>query len=637
MAKRQPPALIVAWRPPAAVGERDRILSFVGPAEERALQAAFPDRVVAARAVAADVRQQALDAFVRVCDGIGDVADAKGRTFRAALRRGAGSSDWWFHPLSSGSWGSGPPVLEWIVAVFTIDRCASGHGLTRLVLYGAPRAVAIALRARYQVRVIGGAPAGVRRGQAWWTAMVSRWSLLASTLRAARAAPPPIAPPGSDRPLVALSALWKLWVHWDERREALVDTWFTGLDAALERRGCSVVRLAWLPPAVVAAPGESWRRPFVRGDAVALQSYLTWRDIIRETVSPRPWMVYRAWRGRAAFRAVFRLDGFDLWPCFRFALTQPFLDAQIASSRLLALSIARACGASRPEVLLCHFEQLPTGCSHYDGVRRSRGGARTCAMQHSTNMKGRFYVTGAGAGSAPDADAIPRPDYIFVTGDAGVERFVASGYRPAQLLRTGSIRFDRVTEMRAAVSRQRGAARAAEEPRPVRVLVLPSGDRDMEIVEAVCGAVEEQDGFEIRVRQKPGGDMRRQPRFAALAPRVRLTSGSLVDDIAEADVVLFAESTAGDQAFASGVPTWQWMPVAAEGSTLADSARLPRFHAIAPLRDALRAFRIDPRPFLPREADIDRVCRYVFGASDGQAAERMAAAIAALASDRGGK
>jgi hypothetical protein len=290
MTRRRGAALIVAWRPPAVVGDGDRILSCLDPRDEEALLAAFPDRVICGRRVAADVRQDAIDAFVRICDGIGVVAAADGRTFASALRRGTGCSDWWFHPISSGSWGGGPPVLESLVALLAIDRCASQNGLQRLVMYGAPRPVLIAARARYRVRGLGTSGPAVS-GHAWWSALRSRWSLLVTTLRTARAAPPAIAHAPTLGPLVALSATWNLWLKWDERRDALLDTHFTGLDSALLRRGCSSVRLVWLPPPVSSAPRALWERPFVRGDAVVLQTYLTWRDIAREALSIRPAVV----------------------------------------------------------------------------------------------------------------------------------------------------------------------------------------------------------------------------------------------------------------------------------------------------------------------------------------------------------
>jgi len=125
------------------------------------------------------------------------------------------------------------------------------------------------------------------------------------------------------------------------------------------------------------------------------------------------------------------------------------------------------------------------------------------------------------------------------------------------------------------------------------VLLAPTNAGDIELIEAACAAAERVPGIEILVRQKPGDALAAQPAFRALAPRLKLTTGSLADDLAAADILLITHSSVGDQAFACGVPTWQWVTLGFEGSVLVDLAAVPQFTTIDALADALLAEVVD--------------------------------------------
>jgi len=624
--------LIVAWKAPESIGDADAVLSFLPPGEEEALERAIGERMISGRVLARQVRESALDTFAAICSGVGVSLDRRGRTLRSALRRGDACSDWWFHPLSSRSWASGPPVLELIVALFAIDLCAAQQGMEVLSLCGAPSPLVSVLRRRYRVAAASQTWRPASIAASCWPAFRSRWSLMVSTLRVAARAPRPASPHVAGRPrLVALTAAWHLWLRWDEGQDRLVDTHYRGVDEALSRSGAAVIRYVWLPPRQLSEPSASWRRPFTRGEAVVLQTFLTAREIVREALSLRPWLTYARWIGSSDVRDVFHAAGFDLYPLFRFALANGFMTSQIGLCRLTALATERASRLLKPAAAVCHFEQLPSGCAHYEGIRRAGAATLSCTMQHSSNTDGRFYRVDPQLDvlGEPDGCPVPRPTYVFAMGEAGRDRFVASGYEARHVPRTGSARFDQVGPLRDAV-RRRTAPLAAPLHRALRLLVVPTNAADLELIEAACAAAAPLPDVEVLVRQKPGDVLAHHPRFTAIASHVRLTTGSLAEDIAAADVVLFTQSTVGDQAFACGVPTWQWLSIGLEASALVNMARIPQFDSVGALREALATFRRNPQAFLPPAREVDRIVRAIFGRADGGEAQSIADHLVSL-------
>jgi hypothetical protein len=104
---------------------------------------------------------------------------------------------------------------------------------------------------------------------------------------------------------------------------------------------------------------------------------------------------------------------------------------------------------------------------------------------------------------------------------------------------------------------------------------------------------------------------------------VALSTGSLDEDLAWADLVLFTYSTVAEEAVLKGLPAWQWKPVSFDASALSEAADIPRFASVAALRAALAGF--TPGQGLPK--DRDRLVEDLFFHPDGGAAGRVAAKL----------
>jgi hypothetical protein len=569
------------------------------------------------------VKTQALQTYVSLCSRIGTIADERGQTFRAALWHEGTSSDWWLHPVSARLCAThGRSAFEWIVFVLVIDRCARAHGADTLHLHGVPRLLARVLRGRYRVTSAAAPPRHILSAVWPLAAIWARVRALWRVWQTVRQSAPPVWPRQMLDRLVVLCG--HRWLTWNSARETFSDQHYAGLDEALVARGFRPFRYVWLrtPPGT---PGADPSTPYQRGDGVALQALLTRREVVRQFLSFRSCRTYLRWARRRRFRAAFNVDGFDLFPLFRMPLAMSFLNGEIPEYRLMALATSRACVALPPVATVCHFEWFPAGRAHYEGIAQSGRDVLCTTMQHAANVSQDFYHVDpmSEMDGQPDGCPPPRAAHVFVMADAGFDRFRACGYAPHQLSPTGVTRFD-IRTLREAVGRRRAAM--TESSRTVlRVLLAPSAlIRETELIEAVCAASEGLEGVELCLRQKPGDVSWWPPRLAPWRSRLRLTIGSLVDDLASASLVMFTSSTVADQAFACGIPTWQWRSMHLQGSTLAEIVPLPGFDAVADLRAAFADFQANPDRFRPAERDIDRAVSQIFGHADGREAQRMA-------------
>jgi hypothetical protein len=635
------PRFFVAWQIPPALREGDVVLSFLAPEEEEALARRGTHRVDSARALAQQLRAQAFETFVTIAARIGIVQDARGRTLRSALQRRGEGSDWWFHRVSSRTAGPEDRTLfEGLLTALVIDHWANSHGARTLHVHGAAGVLVTVLRSKYAVVASETSSAPLRQRLRWpFDALRERvWCLMWTWQTARRAPRPAIVQAGDRRPIVALTG--HSWLTWDEPSGEFVDAHFKGIDASLRARGFRVLRLLWYLPG---QPGR-YETPDAAGDAFtgghasALQAFVTRWDILRETCSFRALRVYLRWSRRRSFRAVFRVGSLDLFALFSGPLLGGFLGGDVPLARLGALATARACDAYRPFATVCHWEWFFDGRAHYEGVRRSRYGTMPTTMQHGANTAVLFYHVDAGIEfrGEPDGCRPPCAQHVFVMGRAGFERFLASGYGPQELTLTGSTRFD-ITALRAAVRARKRLRAPGALARPVRLLVLPSSlARDADLIEAAYAAADGLTGLEVYVRKKPGSPSNFRPSTARIGPRLQCTDASLEDDFAAAHLVMFSASTAADQAFACGIPTWQWLPVNLQGTSLTDVVPLRQFHSVKALRDALKVFVHSPDARQPREQDVARAIEQIFGRVDGLESERIADGLRALFDERAG-
>jgi surface carbohydrate biosynthesis protein (TIGR04326 family) len=277
-----------------------------------------------------------------------------------------------------------------------------------------------------------------------------------------------------------------------------------------------------------------------------------------------------------------------------------------------------------PKVTLSFLEFFPHARAHYEGMRRSGCGAINIAMQHAGVCREKtFYYLHPKIEyeGLPDGCRVPAPDRVIAMGTLAAEIFRESGFANERVILAGSARYDHVrfsfSDIRPRAARPREGLR--------HVLLVCSLELEVEIqmVEAVCLALRRLDGFVARVRSHPFARVDSHPRFASQRDAVEISDGTLDSDIAWADVVVFSYSTVADEAWLQGVPAWQWLPLAFNGSALVEALAVPRFGTIDALREAFRKFAVDSEKFVPTAEQRELAARRLFFPADGKAAERI--------------
>ncbi len=619
--------LVVLWRlPKCPLPASARVLSFLSPAAEERIAASAPGRVLLGRERAAAVRLQGIEVYREVVAriGAGDVGD--GRSLRQVLARSGESSRWWYHPLSKRDVES-DRQFEWILHVLIVRAAANELGVRRVRLVGAAAPVAAVLESILQVERERGA------GKAWDRGLGGLLPALAKRvlyplrfchhrLALARHYRLP------QRPLdLVLSSFWDWAVGWDEKQQRCTDRYFQRLPGLLD--GDPFVRcgyFAWFDPGPIrkkrrlAAALAPLRR---RDDFILLQVFLRLSDVLRAFADFSPvWILGRALR-REGFRQNFVWQEIDWLPVFRLVLWRGCLDLSIPHYELVALATQRAAERFRPRLTLSFQEHLPYGRAHYEGIRRSGVEASNWAIQHAGVCPEKtFYYLHPQYEFAgePDGCRVPHPDRVFVMGEMGWQCFRASGYAPEQIEMTGSPRYDHIR-----VPREIEAKSAANPPYRILLACSLELETELAMVEAAACSADARAPNRRRFRNHPINRNEAHPRFRPLRARMEISCGSLAEDIAWADLILFSYSTVADEAYLRGTPCWQWLPLGFDGSALAKAIPIPKFGSVAALRAAFRDLSAGTRP--PSTAERNAAADALFAPVDGRAADRIAAEV----------
>jgi len=597
--------LVACWRDPGPLPDDVVVLSFLGPAEHDVLQRRHRGEVLAAREVSAAVRPATRALYVDI------VADA-GIALRQRVGMIAGISRWWFHPVSFRDCESDPSYDD-LIAVETIRT----FGADSIQLIRPPGPIGDVLAALGNVTMIDRSAAGGRSGT-WLRGIASRTRMLLREMRHARAAR---TLPNDTRFEVALSAFWDWSVSVEASDGSLADRYFRQLETQLVSIGSTVGTLAWLDPGT--EPGKSHRalRAVIeplrgRTDVALLQRELHIADIIGALADFGPLMAYRRARVTKPFRAAFVRHGLDYLPLFASQLERGFAGAAIANCELVVKATQRALARHKSTSLISFLEHFPHARAQYAAARA--GQVTSWVTQHASYCHEKTFLVldpKRESDGAPDGLSCPRPDFVCAAGELGRSLFIESGYRSEQVAVTGSPRYDHIIVSESRVP-------AVQTQRTILVAASIAVDVELDMLEAIGAATMSHEDVSVVLRNHPFRRLDREPRFAPYRHRIRVSNGSLKDDLKAADVVLFSYSTVAEEAFLQGIPVWQWLPPGFNGSALAEVWSIPRFSTIAELRNAVAGEIIAPS----NEAQA-AVARALFGPCDGRAAERVAHSI----------
>jgi len=606
------------------------------PSAEAELERTRPGSLIRGREASLTVRARARELYIHLVAQIGTVRDAEGRTLRSKVAPPDQASRWWYH-LTAFKDCEADPAFQWIIAILTIEEVACGLDAKRLILISPPPEVAEVLEKVYAVEERS---PRARHGawHLWLAGCLSRLKYGIKIFLEFRALRKLRGSALDQRFDVVLSGFWDWSVGWDDTTQSLADRYFKGLPAALRERGTrSVGWVTWYDPWTAQDRG---RRPLKetlppaagRRDLVILQTFLYARDVLAALLSLGAVRTYLAMRWLPAFRQAFLDRGLDFYPVFADSLLSGFLSSGIPHCELVATATERACRRLRPRVTVSFLEHFPYARAHYEGVRRAGTGTVNYAMQHgSYNHEKTFLFLDPELEfhGGDDGCAVPKPDYVFAMGALGRELFLDCGYPPERVLLTGSARYDHVSAP-ALASPRIGLPKQAG----MRVLIVAAhhADLEFEMLEAVCAASRELEWLHLVLKAHPFRRLAEQPRFAPYQPVVRMAEGTLDEELAQADLVLFTYSTVAEEAFIRGNAVWQWCSFDFNGSALGEALPIPRFFSVSSLRQALLEFRADPRKFLPTAAARQIALERLFHTGDGGAADRIALVLTRAAS-----
>lgn len=633
----------VCWKkPPKFPPENTTFLSFMPPAMEEAFEQEYEGSVIHARELSLQIRGEAKELYLNLVASIGIVPIDSQHTMRQVLAREGEVSQWWYHPVSFKNCGE-EPTFDWIIAILTIRAAAEKFEAKKIVLVGAPEEVVEVLKSAYVVEKIDTR----NPRQTWWVWIRSLalrtlygLSLFHHWFAVFRHIPPP-----KSLYDVVLFGFWDWSVHYDGQTKSIRDRYYKSLPDELEKKNLKTGWFAWFDPQ--SEPRKEKRaledvlKPLRnRKDVVILQSFLNPFDIIKNLVDFRALITFLKIRKQKPFREVFRANGIDFWPLFAEPLLAGFVGATIPHCNLLSLATVRASLRYQPKASLTFQEHFLDARAHYEGIRRAVRDIICFTVQHASYSHGKTYLflhPMLEFKGQMDGCPVPHPDYVCAMGALGQELFWECGYPKDNVLLTGSPRYDHVhqwvshssVDLRSHLSNSRG-----ESIHILMVLTL-SVDLELEMVEALCAATNEMPDIQLYLRNHPFQNIEQDPGFAPYKDKIVLTQGTLEEDIAEADLILFTYSTVAEEAFILGKPVWQWLTLGYNGSALAETKTIPQFVSVKGLRQALQEFHADRSKFLPTEEGRRGVYEQLFFGQDGNSAVRIATAIReALSSKR---
>jgi surface carbohydrate biosynthesis protein (TIGR04326 family) len=606
-----------------------RVLSFLLPSEEEEFEREYPGVLLRAREASLAVRTAARELYIKLVAQCGTACFSDGRTFRQSLAR-HGASEWWYHATAFKDPES-DPAFSWIIAILTTCAVARECRAKKLVLVGAASQLAAVLQTGFTIREI---QSGSRSSTMLTSVrgVASRANYLLKTLKNLRAIRNQNLIPPAGSFAVALDGFWDWSVYRKSETQALEDRYFKQLPEELNRLGVSVGWLTWFDPH--AEPGKASRSQVevLSGRAggseavVMLQGFLRRRDVLLALLNYRSLLSFLRIRREADFMRCFNGEGLDWFPLFSELLFRGFVDSSLPHHALVCLATERAFRHLRPKLSVSFLEHFPHSRAHYEGVRQAATETKCCAVQHASYSWEKTFLALHPAlefNGEPDGCPVPRPDFVCAMGRLGQQLFRECGYAEADILLTGSPRYDHVRLLPSETLINGSQAKAADKETTVLLVCGLDIEHELEMVDAVCTAVRDLSRIRVTLRNHPFRRIEDDPRFVKYQTRVEITARSLDDDLVESDLVLFTYSTVAEESVLKGKPAWQWLSVNYNGSALADVSDIPRFGSVAALRESLRAFQADATRFEPRTAMRERVVEELFYRDDGGAARRI--------------
>jgi surface carbohydrate biosynthesis protein (TIGR04326 family) len=604
-------------------------LSFLRADDEEGMEQRWGAQYVSGRILAQEVRQDARRHYLDLIARIG-ATPVQGQTFRQALQGRGGYSRWWFLKTSEKDcvW-DGDVVYTTIIRLLCVKRVADKHGITQARLIGGSREFAGALATSFDLvsgshdarRASGMPPAEFLR--AIGVGLLSRLACMVFHLRLwwMLGRMPSHVPEDLDV-LFQAHVDWSLAPGPDGR---LQDRYFADVPGTLEAKGMRVGWLAWCEP----DPAIRRRRMreviaavLPHRSVILLERYLHPHDIVALIWNMSYLTEFLRFSRQRAFRDLFRIEGFDLFPLLRSQMLPLFSGSSVGRWELLALATERACRRVRPTVLLTFLELFLHARALYAGARRGAPAVKLWAAQHASYSSDKTFGSvrpDLELQGEPDGCAVPAPDGIFTMGELARRLWLGAGFSGEQVPITGGLRYQTIRVEQRPKTVNRG---------PATILLIGGMNEalDVDMCAAVHAAARDLP-VRMRLREHPYYRLSERRSFLPFQQAFEISAGTVEEDLQGADLVLFTHSGMAEEAFLKGIPTWQWLWAGFNSSVFVDLHVIPTFTSISELRCALQGFLTDPERYRPQRETQELVMRQCFGPDPARTSAHICAKI----------
>lgn len=616
--------LWVCWeRPRFLPNSNITILSFLDPIQETMLKEQFQGSFISARKLAQSIKEEAVGIYTALIADIGATPVKQGKSLRQALVNKDNLSLWWFQKVSTKDCEN-EQTFNFIIQVLTIASCAEKTNSKNIVFWGGFAEIAEALESRFTIKKIRCKRKyglkykflnGIISRISYFSVSLFKWFMLKLFVKEHR----------SFSIDVVFSGFWDWSAKEDKTRHILFDRYYNYLPEKLTSLGFKIGWFLWFDPFYKNKISLNFINKLISikryNDAIILQSFLKLADFIRVILNFRPFFILLGFYRSKNFKDLFIKDRINYFSILHAPLSYGCLNCVIPNCELVFLAVKRASKKYQPKITLNFLEFFLYSRAFYSGARQGNKSAVHFAVQHASYTREKTFLLLNKEKEhlgKPDGLPVPNPDYIFSMGELARDILLERGFSEQSVFLTGSSRYDYIKNDPIRANRRNDVTK--------HVLLVTSINcyLEMDMVKAVYEASKSLPQLKLYLRSHPFAKMADYPSFKQYRDKIQISSGTLDEDLQNADLIIFSSSTLAEEALLKGIPVWQWVSFLYNGSVFRDLKVVPEFSTVLDLREAFKKFIIDSTWFIPGEEIKKIVLKECFYAADGLSHERIA-------------
>lgn len=606
------------------------ILGFMGPEAELEFEKGFGERFINGRLVAQTVREAARKAYLAVSVQLAATPSVFGKTLRQMLKGKDGISRWWYHLASRKECVDSNDPYTLIIQLYCVKLIAEEHRIKQIKLVGSRRSFASCLQNAFCISL------HQRTDKLQFLTQLYRllYGLLGRIYfifyRLCVLIIIKWLPSHDGRKLdIMLQAFWD-WSITPESDTELKDRYFVDLPRRLRNMGFSVGYLGIFSPkyqiwqrgrSLKKVASDSVKHP----EVILLERYLSLYDVLRVGLNMSYFMTWLMFSFSAKFKVLFIQDGLDLYPLFKDALVCSFWGNSIPYHELVSIATERACESLQPKIIVTFLEFFLASRSIYVGAKQANSETIVFAAQHAAYCSDKTYgvldriVELKGH---PDSCPMPVPDGIFAMGELSYDMWIKNGFSEDQVILSGGLRYEHVG------AKEKYPGKRLSETLSILLIGGMNEYMDFDMCEAVYAATKEMDSVLLTFRNHPSYHITDMKDFRRFKPRIKVSRGSVAEDLSNADLIIFTHSSLPEEALLLGIPVWQWLWSGFNTSVFLDLQVIPTFTSVLELRAAIRHFAACPDDYRPTEEVKQLILRKCFGPNPGDASRIISLEIA---------